>query len=241
MICRVKMFCCWWSFKPTASPVITMAIHTFVQWAFSYILFVATAARDQIHNILCCTVCVLPQSYSCPRRWLHSTSRGYHFAALTSFFATGLTFTILVVIIRVWFEWLSHQEITKTFGMSESHDLFALVNILQLIWWLDDGPIFVDNIPDLGQIRMICQLKWEYCAHLSRLRPVWKQSISAPLPGFVNVRSYVLLQIATAMLLICEFFGSVFKHVWVISNESEVQCKTIWDILAAVFRMATGE
>ena len=38
-----------------------MAIHTFVQWAFgfSYILFVATAARDQIHNILCFAVCVL--------------------------------------------------------------------------------------------------------------------------------------------------------------------------------------
>ena len=31
-----------------------MAIHTFVQWAFgfSYILFVATAARDQIDYIL---------------------------------------------------------------------------------------------------------------------------------------------------------------------------------------------
>ena len=54
MICRVKMSCCWWSFKPTVSPVITMAIHTFVQWTFgfSYLLFVATAARDQIHNIL---------------------------------------------------------------------------------------------------------------------------------------------------------------------------------------------
>ena len=48
------------------SPVITMAIHMFVQWAFgfSYILFVATIARDQIDNILCCAVCVLPQSYS---------------------------------------------------------------------------------------------------------------------------------------------------------------------------------
>ena len=34
MICRVKMFGCWWAFKPTVSPVITMAIHTFVQWAF---------------------------------------------------------------------------------------------------------------------------------------------------------------------------------------------------------------
>ena len=43
VICRVKMFCCWWSFKPTVSPVITMAIHTFVQWAFgfSYVLFIA--------------------------------------------------------------------------------------------------------------------------------------------------------------------------------------------------------
>ena len=49
MICRVKMFCCWWSFKPTVSPVIMMAIHRFVQWTFgfSYVLFVATAARDQ--------------------------------------------------------------------------------------------------------------------------------------------------------------------------------------------------
>ena len=84
MICRVKMFCCWWTFKPTLSPVITMAIHTFVQWAFwfSYLLFVATAARDQIDNILCCAVCVLSQSYSGPR-WFHSTSMGYHFAALT--------------------------------------------------------------------------------------------------------------------------------------------------------------
>ena len=45
MICRVKMFSYWWSFKPTVSPVITMAIHAFVQWAFgfSYVLFVATA------------------------------------------------------------------------------------------------------------------------------------------------------------------------------------------------------
>ena len=95
MICRMKMFCCWWSFKPTVSPVVTMAIHTFVQWAFgfSYVLFVATAARDQIHNILSCAVCVLSQSYSGPRRWLHSASRGYHFAALTSFSATGSTFT----------------------------------------------------------------------------------------------------------------------------------------------------
>ena len=77
MICGMKMFCCWWSFKPTVSPVVTMAIHTFVQWAFgfSYVLFVATAARDQIHNILCCAVCVLSQSYSGPRRWLHSASR----------------------------------------------------------------------------------------------------------------------------------------------------------------------
>ena len=38
MICRVKMFCCWWSFKPTVSPVITMAIHSFVQWTHSLIL-----------------------------------------------------------------------------------------------------------------------------------------------------------------------------------------------------------
>ena len=116
----MKMFCCWWSFKPTVSPVVTMAIHTFVQWAFgfSYVLFVATAARDQIHNILCCAVCVLSQSYSGPRRWLHSASRGYHFAALTSFSATGSTFTSLVVIIRVWFESCSYQEITKAFGAS---------------------------------------------------------------------------------------------------------------------------
>ena len=111
MICRVKMFCCWWSFKPKVSPVITMAIHTFVQWTFgfSYELFVATAARDQIHNFLCCAVCVLSQYYSGPRRWLHSASRGYHFAALTSFSAAGSTFTILVVIIRVWFESCSYQ------------------------------------------------------------------------------------------------------------------------------------
>ena len=27
---------------------------------FSYIMFVATAARDQLDNILCCAVCVLP-------------------------------------------------------------------------------------------------------------------------------------------------------------------------------------
>ena len=91
MICRVKMFCCWWLIKPTVSPVITMAIHTFVQWTFgfSYVLFVATAARDQIHNTICCAVWVLSQSYSGSRRWLHSASRGYHFAALTSFSATG--------------------------------------------------------------------------------------------------------------------------------------------------------
>ena len=152
MICRVKMFCCWWSLKPTVSPVITLAIHTFVKWAFhfSYVLFVATAARDQIHNILCCAVCVLSQSFSGPRRWLHSASRGHHFAALTSFSATGSTFTILVVIIRVWYESCSYQEIKKAFGTSESHNWFVLVNILQLIWWLDDGPIFVYNIPDLG-------------------------------------------------------------------------------------------
>ena len=145
----MKMFCCWWSFKPTVSPVVTMAIHTFVQWAFgfSYILFVATAARDQIHNILCCAVCVLSQSYSGPRRWLHSASRGYHFAALTSFSATGSTFTSLVVIIRVWFESCSYQEITKAFWASESHDWFALVNILQLIWWLDDG-LFKEFFPE---------------------------------------------------------------------------------------------
>ena len=29
----------------------------------SVLLFVATAARDQIHNILCCAVCVLSRSY----------------------------------------------------------------------------------------------------------------------------------------------------------------------------------
>ena len=137
----MKMFCCWWSFKPTVSLVVTMAIHTFVQWAFgfSYVLFVATAARDQIHNILCCAVCVLSQSYSGPRRWLHSASRGYHFAALTSFSATGSTFTSLVVIIRVWFESCSYQEITKAFGASESHDWFALVKYpsthLMTRWW----------------------------------------------------------------------------------------------------------
>ena len=62
-----------------------------------------------------------------------SASRGYHFATLTSYPATGSTFTILVVIIRVWFESCSYQEITKAFGASESHDWFALVNILQLI------------------------------------------------------------------------------------------------------------
>ena len=41
-----------------------MAIHMFVQGAFgfSYILFVATDARDQRDNILCCAVCVLPQT-----------------------------------------------------------------------------------------------------------------------------------------------------------------------------------
>ena len=44
------------------SPVVTMAIHTFVQWAFgfSYILFVATAARDQIHKkvyLISCSSC----------------------------------------------------------------------------------------------------------------------------------------------------------------------------------------
>ena len=129
MICRVKMFCCWWSLKPTVSPVITMAIHAFVQWAygFSYVLFVATAARDQTHSILCCTVCVLSKSYSVHRRWLHSASRGYHFAALTPFSATGSTFTILVVIIRVWFESCLYQEITKAFGAAESHYWFALV------------------------------------------------------------------------------------------------------------------
>ena len=44
------------------SPVITIAIHMFVQWAFgfSYILFVATTASDQTDNILCCAVYVLP-------------------------------------------------------------------------------------------------------------------------------------------------------------------------------------
>ena len=104
----MKMFCCWWSFKPTVSPVVTMAIHTFVQWAFgfSYVLFVATAARDQIHNILCCAVCVRSQSYSGPRRWLHSASRGYHFAALTLFLPQGRHSPV----------WLSSSE----FGLSRA-------------------------------------------------------------------------------------------------------------------------
>ena len=58
-----------------------MAIYTFIQWAFgfSYVVFVAAAARKQIHENLCCAVCVLSQSYSVPRRfnddidmeWLH--------------------------------------------------------------------------------------------------------------------------------------------------------------------------
>ena len=56
-----------------------------------------------------------------------------HLLFLTSFSATRSTFTILVVIIRVWFESCSYQEIWKAFGASESHDWFALVNILQLI------------------------------------------------------------------------------------------------------------
>ena len=83
MLHRVNCSAVWWSFKPRVSPVITMAIHTFVHLAFgfSYKVFVVTAARDQIDNILGCSVCVLPQSFSGQRRWLHSTSRGYHFAA----------------------------------------------------------------------------------------------------------------------------------------------------------------
>ena len=42
------------------SPVITMAIHSFVQWTFgfSYVLFVATAARDQIQMyLISCSSC----------------------------------------------------------------------------------------------------------------------------------------------------------------------------------------
>ena len=65
-----------------------MVIHTFVQWAFgfSYILFVATAARFQIHNILCCAVCVLSQSYSGPRRWLHIFQQRLSFCSIDIFF-----------------------------------------------------------------------------------------------------------------------------------------------------------
>ena len=124
-----------------------MAIHTFVQWAFgfSYILFVATAAIDQINNILCCAVCVLPQSYSGPRRWLHSTSKCYHFATLTSFSASRSTFTILALIIRVCFESCSYQEITKAFGASESQNWFALVISLNSSDDIPESPIQFEN------------------------------------------------------------------------------------------------
>ena len=86
---------------------------------------------DTQHSLLCslCSVAVLQW----PQKILHSASRGYHFAALTSFSATGSTFTILVVIIRVLFESCSYQEIKKAFGASESHDWLAPANILQLV------------------------------------------------------------------------------------------------------------
>ena len=63
MICRVKMFCCWRSFKPTVSPVITMAIHTFVQWTFLFSNVRCTCCKRSgtQHSLLCslCSVLVL--------------------------------------------------------------------------------------------------------------------------------------------------------------------------------------
>ena len=50
-----------------------------------------------------------------------------------------------------------------------------------------------------AQMGVLCRLR--------RLWPVWQHSISAHLSGFVNGRSYDLLQITTAAQLICQFFG----------------------------------
>ena len=86
---------------------------------------------DTQHSLLCslCSVSVLQW----PQKMTSQCQQRLSFCSIDIFSATGSTFTSLVVIIRVWFESCSYQEITKAFGASESHDWFALVNILQLI------------------------------------------------------------------------------------------------------------
>ena len=85
---------------------------------------------DRQHSLLCslCSTSVLQW----PQKMTSQHQQGYHFTALTSFSATGSTFTISVVIIRVWFESCLYLEIRKAFGASENHEWFALVNIPQL-------------------------------------------------------------------------------------------------------------
>ena len=60
------------------------------------------------------------------------TNIGYKLAALTSFFATGLTLLIWVIIIRISFKSYPYKEVMQAFGVSECHDWFVLVDFLKL-------------------------------------------------------------------------------------------------------------
>ena len=73
---------------------------------------------DTQHSLLCslCSVSVLQW----PQKMTSQCQQRLSFCSIDSFSATGSTFTSLVVIIRVWFESCSYQEITKAFGASET-------------------------------------------------------------------------------------------------------------------------
>ena len=87
------------------------------------------------------------------------TNIGYKLAALTSFFATGLTLLIWVIIIRISFKSYPYKEVMQAFGVSECHDWFVLVDFLKLNAWLDDGTFFVDK-PGLDMATQIGVLCW---------------------------------------------------------------------------------
>ena len=163
------------SFKSLVSPVISVTIHSDIQRAlgFSNILLSTLATRDQIHNILCPTIGVTFKLDTSTNGRCGCLRGGYHSTGLTSWSATGFTFSKRFVIGRFWLQSSPHKMVFEAFWSPVGHDWLLREDCAQMVWWVYDGPVFVDDTPGFRKVWMICQDKWQnsfVCCRLGLVR-----------------------------------------------------------------------
>ena len=172
---RTEVLTNWRSFKSLMPPVISMTVHSDIQGALGFpdILFSTLATRYQVHNILRSTIGVAFQLDPSTTGRCGCLRRGYHFAGLTSWSATRFAFSKRLIIDGIWLQSSPHKMVSEAFWSSEGHDWLLWEDCAQMIWWFDDGPMFIDDAPDFRKFWVICHDKWENSFVCCRLGLVW--------------------------------------------------------------------